>query len=55
VGAAIVYILLSTIKLETASLSLGVRYSYIVSIVGFILIESAKVAKLVASKVVVEL
>ena len=42
-------------KLGTASLSLGVYYSYIVSIVGFILIESAKVAELVASKVVVEL
>jgi hypothetical protein len=42
-------------KLGTAGLSLGVHYSYIVSIVGFVLIESAKVAKLVVSKVVVEL
>jgi hypothetical protein len=42
-------------KLGTAGLSLGVRCSYTVSIVRFILIESAKVAKLVVSKVVVEL
>jgi hypothetical protein len=55
VGAATVYILLNTIKLGTAGLSLGVHYSYTVSTVGFILIESAKVAELVASKVVVEL
>jgi hypothetical protein len=54
VGATTVYILLSTMKLGTAGLSLGVYYFYIVSIVGFILIESAKVAKLVVSKVVVE-
>jgi hypothetical protein len=42
-------------KLGTASLSLGVYCSYIVSIVGFILIESTKVAELVVSKAVVEL
>ena len=53
--AAIVYILLNTIKVETASLSLEIYYFYIVSIIGFILIESAKVTKLVVSKVVVEL
>jgi hypothetical protein len=52
--AATVYTLLDTMKLGTASLSLGVRYSYTVPIVGFILIESTKVAKLVVSKVVVE-
>jgi hypothetical protein len=55
VRATTVYILLNTIKLGTAGLSLGVHGSYIVSIVGFILIESTIVAKLVASKVVVEL
>jgi hypothetical protein len=55
VGAATVYILLSTIKLGIAGLSLGVYYSYIVSIAGFILIESAKVAELVASKVAAQL
>jgi hypothetical protein len=55
VRAATVYILLDTIKLGTASLSLGVHYSYIVPTVGFILIESTKVAELVVSKVVVEL
>ena len=54
VGAATVYTLLSTMKLGTAGLSLGVYYFYIVSIVGFILIESAIVAELVASKVAVE-
>ena len=41
-------------KLGTAGLSLGVRYSCTVSTVGFILTESAKVAELVVSKVVVE-
>jgi hypothetical protein len=41
-------------KLGTAGLSLGVYYSYTVSIVGFVLIESVKVAELVVSKVVVE-
>ena len=41
-------------KLGTAGLSLGVRYSYIVSIVGFILTELANIAKLVVSKAVVE-
>jgi len=55
VRAAIVYILLNTIKLRTAGLSLGVHGSYIVSIVGFILIESVIVAELVVFKVVVEL
>jgi hypothetical protein len=54
VRAATVYILLDTIKLGTAGLSLGVRGSCIVSIVGFILIESTIVAELVASKVVAE-
>jgi hypothetical protein len=54
VRAAIVYTLLDTIKLGTASLSLGVYYSYVVPIVGFILIESIKVAELVVSKVVAE-
>ena len=53
--ATIVYILLNTIKLEIASLSLKVYYFYIVSIVEFILIELANIAKLVVSKVVVEL
>ena len=52
--AAIVYTFLDTIKLRTAGLSLGVYYSYIVSIVGFILTESAKVAKLVTSEAVTE-
>ena len=55
IKAATVYTLLDAIKLRTASLSLRVHYSYIVSIVRFILIESAKVAKLVVSKVVTEL
>ena len=53
--AVTVYILLDAIKLGTASLSLGVHYSCIVSIVGFILTESTKVAKLITSKVIVEL
>jgi hypothetical protein len=54
VGATIVYTLLGTIKLGTAGLSLGVYCSYTVSTVGFILIESAKVAELVASKAAAE-
>ena len=52
--AVTVYILLDAIKLGTASLSLGVHYSCIVSIIRFILTESTKVAKLVVSKAVVE-
>jgi hypothetical protein len=55
VRAIIVYILLNTIKLRIAGLSLGVYSFYIVSIVRFILIESTIVTKLVVSKVVVEL
>ena len=55
VRAATVYTLLDTMKLGTAGLSLGVHCSCTVSIAGFILTESAKVAKLVVSKVVTEL
>jgi hypothetical protein len=54
VRAATVYTLLDTMKLGTAGLSLGVRYSYTVSTAGFVLIESAKVAELVASKAAAE-
>jgi hypothetical protein len=41
-------------KLGTAGLSLGVHSFYVVSIVGFILIESTIVAELVASKAAAE-
>ena len=54
VRAATVHTLLDAMKLGTASLSLGVRYSCAVSTAGFILTESTKVAKLVVSKVAAE-
>jgi hypothetical protein len=54
VGAATVHTLLDAVKLGTASLPLRVRCSCTVSIVGFILTESADVAKLVASEAAAE-